>query len=219
MRITKLNLLFVSVLLLLLADPRSDAAEAKTNTVLHSCCSAGEAVIERGLTDKSLYQRDAKWTNDLGKPFQLAGLRGRPQVVTMFFANCQYACPLLVYKMKQIAAALPEDLRTNIGFTLVSFDSERDTPPALHSYRLQHELADNWSLLHGTTDSVLDFAALLGVKFKKDAQDQFLHSNVITLLNKDGEIAFQETGLSLDTAQIVRQIGRLYPPPDAPNCK
>jgi protein SCO1/2 len=183
-------------------------AEATTNCVRHSCCAAMEnATVE--LSDKSLYQLDAKWTNDHNQAMQLSALKGRPQIVTMFFANCQFACPLLVYKMKQIEAALPETVRTNIGFTLVSFDTERDTPAVLHTYRTQRELASNWTLLHGSNSDVLDLAALLGVKFKKDAQGQFAHSNVITILNADGEIAFQESGLDLDVKDIVKQVERL----------
>lgn len=207
---TQINVLLLSLLAFLLAAPRVSATGATTNNVMHSCCSAGESATSIPLTDKSLYQLDAAWTNDFGQPLQLSALNGRPQVVTMFFANCQYACPLLVYKMKQVEASLTGNGRTNIGFTLISFDTKRDTPQALHNYRAQHELAQNWTLLHGTADGVLDLAALLRVKFKRDAQGQFLHSNVITVLNSDGEITFQEVGLNLEPAQIVREVERLY---------
>src|SRR5262245_60767301 len=101
----------------------------------------------------------------------------------MFFAKCEYACPLLVHDMKRIEAALPEHVRSNVGFVLVSFDSDRDTPAALAEYRKNHELAANWTLLRGAPDDVLELGALLGVKFKKDARGQFAHSNVITVLD------------------------------------
>jgi protein SCO1/2 len=173
-----------------------------------SCCATPEPTPGQ-LSDKSLYQLDASWTNDRGERAQLASLKGHPQIVTMFFAHCQYACPLLVYKMKQIEAALTEDLRTNISFTLVSFDSERDTPEVLRGYRAQNGLGSRWTLLHGTPDNVLELAALLGVKFKQDAQGQFLHSNVITLMSPEGEIAYQESGLNLDATEMVRQVQNL----------
>lgn len=173
-----------------------------------ACCSSAETTPE-SLTDKSLYQLDSTWTNDSGRALKLSSLKGRPQVVTMFFANCSYACPLLVHQMKQIEAALPEEVRTNLGFVLVSFDTERDTPAALHNYRVQHELdPQRWTLLHGNADDVLELAALLGVKFKKDAQGQFMHSNVITVLNSQGEIAFQEVGLNPSIDQIVRRLAQ-----------
>src|SRR5262245_37699002 len=101
----------------------------------------------------------------------------------MFFANCEYACPILVHDMKRIEAALPENLRANVGFVLVSFDGDRDTPVALAQYRKNHGLAANWTLLRGTPDDVLELGLLLGVKFKKDFRGQFAHSNVITVLD------------------------------------
>src|SRR5262249_42397224 len=102
----------------------------------HSCCAAQgvTTTMAPSVTEKSLYQLDSTWTNDFGTAVKLVSLRGRPQIVTMFFANCAYACPLLVFQMQQIEAALPEPVRSQMGFTLVSFDTERDTPEALHNY-------------------------------------------------------------------------------------
>ena len=131
---------------------RSDGTAATTlsDGTRTACCRSAETAATT-LSDKSLYQLDSTWTNDAGASLKLASLKGRPQLVCMFFANCQYACPLLVYKMKQLEAALPENLRNNIGFLLVSFDTERDTPAVLHEYRVNHELAPGrWNLLHGS---------------------------------------------------------------------
>ena len=203
----KTNPMFVLLLASVLA-----ARAAETNLVRHSCCAPAEPSVTAPvtLTAKSLYQLDSVWTNDYGAAVNLASLRGRPQVVTMFFANCAYACPLLVYQMKQIEEALPEPLRNKVGFTLVSFDTERDTATVLHNYRQQHDLdAERWTLLRGSSDAVLDLAALLNVKFKKDGQGQFMHSNVITLLNSDGEIVCQQLGLTADHNEIVRRASEL----------
>jgi protein SCO1/2 len=206
-----MKILMTAMLALLLLASRSVVLRADTSVpantkVEHSCCSATSLAKAARFTDKSVYWLESVWTNDSGQPARLSALKGRPQVLTMFFANCQYACPLLVHKMKQIAAALPPDMRTNVEFTLISFDSKRDTPAALHAYRAQQELGSNWTLLHGDPDSILELAALLGVNFKEDAQGQFTHSNIITLLDTDGEITHQNVGLSLETAETVRQV-------------
>jgi cytochrome oxidase Cu insertion factor (SCO1/SenC/PrrC family) len=50
---------------------------------------------------------------------------------------------------------------------------------------------ERWTLLRGGADDVRELAALLGVNYAEDARGQFAHSNLITLLNADGEIAFQ----------------------------
>lgn len=194
---------------LLLATTSLFADESGTNTVHHSCCMA-TTVPTKPLTDKSLYQLDSIWTNDDGKAIQLSSLRGRPQIVVMFFASCQLTCPLTVAHLKQLEATLPPETRAKIGFTLASFDSVRDTPAALKNYRTQHALSsDAWTLLNGSPNSVLDLAAVLGVKFKQDAQGQFSHSNLITLLNSEGEIVQQFAGLNPDNRQILSQIKKL----------
>ena len=175
-----------------------------------SCCVPTALSVTTNLTDKSLYQIESKWTTDTGKRIKLGELKGKPQIVAMFFANCQYACPIIVNDMKRIEAALTADQCPNVGFTLVSFDTKRDTPAALAAYRLTHALpADNWTLLHGEPDDVLELAALLGLKFKEDANGQFAHSNVITILNAQGEIVHQQIGLNQDIKETVRILRQL----------
>jgi len=161
-------------------------------------------------TDKSLYQLESQWTTDAGKPIKLGELAGKPQVVLMFFSRCTTACPILMNDLKRISAALTPEQRAKVGFTMVSFDTEHDTPAALAEYRRAWELpADNWTLLNGKPDDVLELAALLGVKYKQDANGQFAHSNVISVLNARGEIAYQQTGLNADVDETVQTLAKL----------
>jgi protein SCO1 len=112
--------------------------------------------------------------------------------------------------MKNIEAALPENVRTNVGFTLVSFDSQRDTPAVLKAYRAERHLNnENWTLLRGEADDVRELAALLGVIYREDSKGDFAHSNLITVLNADGEIIFQQPGVNIDPAEIVRQVEQI----------
>ena len=136
----------------------------------------------------------------------------------MFFASCTYACPIIVHDMKRIEAALPEKMRAGTGFTLITIDPERDTTDVLHSYRSVHKLnTSRWTLLHGAPDDTLELAALLGVKFKRETSGQFAHSNLITVLNEQGEIIHQQVGLNQDiqpTAQAnERAVGAAWKHP------
>ena len=207
----KMNrLIYPAAALLVVAAFAGDALTTKN--VRRSCCAPLEAAT-KPLSDKSLYQLETTWTNDEGNPVKLDSLRGRPQVIVMFFTTCQYTCPLLVFQLKQLEAALPAAARGKVGFTLVSFDPDRDTPAALKTYRTQHDLSRaNWTLLRGDSDGVLDLAALLNVKFKKDAEGNFSHSNLITLLNAEGEIVYQQTGLNPDDHDLIRRIEQLEAP-------
>jgi protein SCO1/2 len=173
-----------------------------------SCCVKPET--PGVFTDKSIYQTESHWTTDQQKQIKLNDLAGHPQVVAKFFANCNFACPIIVNDMKRIEAALPAELRAQVRFTLVTFDTKRDTPVALAQYRQAHHLPpDHWTLLHGQPDDVLELALLLGLKFKADANGQFSHSNVITILNAQGEIIHQQTGLNQDIRETVRILQQL----------
>lgn len=91
--------------------------------------------------------------------------------------------------------ALPVELRGEV--VLVSCDPARDTPAALHlhQYREERLLDEQWTLLHGSNDAVREPAVLLGVKYKQESDGQFAHTNLISILNAEGEIVHHRTGL------------------------
>ena len=166
------------------------------------CCRT--ALPSGPVSDQSLYLLDSTWTSDVGREVKLGVLRGRVQVVAMFFAHCEYACPIIIEDMKRIERALPAALRDRVDFLLVSFDSERDTPAALRAFRENRKLAmAHWTLLRGREDDVRELAALLGINYQRDARGQFSHSNVITILNAEGEVAFQQSGLNKDSKETI----------------
>ena len=176
-----------------------------------SCCccpaAAAPASPATALPARSIYQLDASWTTDSGQPFHLADLRGRPVVLAMFFTSCGYACPRIVSDMTRIRATLPVDVRNRAMFVLVSFDDQRDTVPMLHAYREQHELSSsNWVLLRGAPDDIRELAAVLGVKYKKNASGMYEHSNLITVLDPDGGIAHQRSGLEGGLTEVARAV-------------
>lgn len=170
------------------------------------CCAAADAAAPAALSNRSIYQVDATWTTDAGRPFQLAELRGRPVVLAMFFTSCGYACPRIVADMARIQQTLPAAVRAQARFVLVSFDDVRDTVPVLRDYRAQHGLNADWVLLRGAPGDIRELAAVLGVKYKRDAAGMFQHSNLITVLNPEGEIVHQRAGLEgglAETGQAV----------------
>jgi protein SCO1 len=143
----------------------------------------------------------------VGREIKLSALRGRPQVVAMFFTHCEYACPILVSELLTIERSLPPEVLGKVDFLLVSIDSKRDTPAALATFREKRQLTrKRWTLLRGEADDAREIAALLGVNYTEDARGQFAHTNLITVLNAEGEVAFQHTGLKQDPALLIAAI-------------
>lgn len=182
----------------------ASAACCPPPTPAPSCCA--EIKPAAPLTARSLYQLDAKWTNDAGQPVQLASLRGQPVVIAMVFASCNYACPVLVSDLQRLRKTLPAEARAKARVVLVSFDTTRDTPAALKAFRERSSLDSSWTLLRGEADSVQELAMLLGVKFKLEANGQYAHSNLFTVLNAEGEIVHQRNGLMGDVSEAAKAV-------------
>ena len=175
-----------------------------------ACCAAAPAPAEAAtpFTTESLYQLDATFTDDTGKAVALGELRGRTVVLNLFFASCGYACPLTVTDLLAVQARLTPEQRERTVFVLVSFDTARDTTAVLAQYRAQRGLDAHWILLRGTDDAVRELAALVGVKYKQEADGSFAHSNLFTVLNAQGEIIHQRQGLQGGLDEAVAALAR-----------
>lgn len=206
---------FLSALALVLAlaacgvESAEDHAGSHSDPVLNPP-SDTPAVSEIALTDESLYALDGTWTDQNGSSVQLASLKGRPVVISMVFTRCAWACPMIVRDMKEIGKRLPEEAQDRVQYVLVTLDPERDTPDVLSSFARSHRLdASQWTLLQGRGTDIRLLAALLGIRYRKESNGQFSHSNVITLLNEEGEIVHLQEGLGSDPTNTVEKLNSL----------
>ncbi len=140
--------------------------------------------------------------------FVLSSLAGKPTVVGMIFTNCGYACPRLTADIQNIEEKLKDNSK-KVNFVLVSFDSERDTSAQLQKFAKQMGLDANWILLHGSEQTVRALSVLLNVQVEKDAEGNFSHSNIISVLDKNGALTFQKEGLEEDHVETLNKINEL----------
>ncbi|MFM2288866.1 MAG: hypothetical protein RL684_2009 [Pseudomonadota bacterium] len=139
------------------------------------------------LPDTSLYQLHVTLESSSGAEFQLAGLAGKPMLVTMFYSQCTSVCPLLTSQLQQLVAGLSPADRARLDVLMVSFDSARDTPKALAAFALQHRIRiAGWRVARGSAHDVRTLAAALGIQYRELPDHSFNHSAVITLLDAQG---------------------------------
>jgi protein SCO1/2 len=161
----------------------------------------------KALSGSSIYQLDSKWTDQNGKKVTLNDFSGKTLVLSMAYTSCKSACPILVSDMKRIEQALRVSLKGKVQFALFSFDSKNDTPANLRAYAKQHGLdLKEWTLLASDKEAVRQLAAALGIRYKQDSNGEYSHSNVVTVLNSAGEIAFQQIGLRADPKETIEAI-------------
>ncbi len=173
-----------------------------------SCCTGETEQSES--SENSIYQLESKWKTENGGEISLSELSGKPQIMAMIFTSCTYACPIIVNDIKKIEAGISKENLDKVNFLLVSIDPEHDTPEALMQFANKQKLNLNrWKLLTADDNSVSELAAVMGFKYKKEKDGSFSHSNIISVLDKNGEIAFQHFGLNEDITEVIEAFNKL----------
>jgi protein SCO1/2 len=94
---------------------------------------------------------DFTLTDQAGKPFGAADLRGKVWVANFIFTRCTTICPIFTEKMSGLERQADPSLR----FVSFSVDPEFDAPPVLLAYaRARHADLARWSFLTGPIDAV-----------------------------------------------------------------
>ena len=150
----------------------------------------GAAAHAWPLPAESLYQLTSEWEDQRGARSTLDIFRGHPVAIALFFGSCESVCPVLVHDVQRLEASLPTAQREALRVLLVTLDPEHDTAERLAEYaRAQGFPESRWRLLRGDPGALRELAAVLGVRYRREANGQIQHSMRITLLDSDGVIA------------------------------
>lgn len=167
--------------------------------------STATLAAEAQLPGDSVYQVQATLTDQDGRPLAWQDLRGRPAVVSMFYANCHLMCPLIVASGKALQKRLTPAEYASLDLAMLSIDPARDTPAALKDVASTHQLdLDRWHLLRPTDGDVRTLAAVLGVRYRAQPDGTFNHTSVLVLVDREGRIVARSevTGLQPDAAFV-----------------
>ena len=146
--------------------------------------------------DYSIYQVGGEWTDHRGNKFELEDLTGKNQVVVMAYTSCQHTCPILVRGMKQIEKEMTDEARANTEFVLATLDTERDTVTVMNNYAEHNDLGDNWRLIRSDEATTRMLANTLNIKYQFADNGDINHSNLISILDKQGRLVAQEIGVA-----------------------
>ncbi|GGE95104.1 hypothetical protein GCM10011518_00540 [Flavobacterium limi] len=166
-----------------------------------------QTVKDKQVSDLSIYNLPSKWTTQNSKDIELKDLKGNVLVMVMIYTSCKAACPRLVADMRNIESRLPEDIKKNVKLVLVSIDPETDTPKRLKDFSIENKMeGDQWLFLRSTEENTREFAAVLAVNYKKISPIDFSHSNIISVFNAAGELAYQQEGLGVNSDPTIAKI-------------
>jgi protein SCO1/2 len=175
------------------------------------CCKTGHNSTEEKtleISDESVFLLESQWENQKNEQKKLSDYGGKVIVGAMIFTNCPSACPRIVADLKIIESTLSEDERARIQFLLISMDPERDNPAQMSRFASDHRL-NRWEIIRSDKSATMEIANVLGVRVKPLKEGGFDHSNIIQLLNAQGEIVFQQQGLNVDPVATLKEIRKL----------
>lgn len=157
----------------------------------------------------SVYQLEARLTDQSGKPVRFDAYRGHPVLVTMFYASCRATCPLIIDTLRVTERAVPEQRRPDLRVLMISFDPKRDTPAALANLAKERRIDPaRWTLATTDPDTVRTLAALLQVQYREMPGGEFSHSSAIVLLSPHGEILARTAELGHADPGILQALTR-----------
>lgn len=146
--------------------------------------------------DYSIYQVGGDWVDHRGETIPLDALTGKNQVVAMAYTSCQHTCPILVRSMKQMHDEMTPKARAQTEFLLATLDTKRDTPEVMKNFAQHNELGDNWRLIRSDEAGTRMLANTLNIKYQFADNGDINHSNLISVLDKEGRLVAQGVGIA-----------------------
>lgn len=141
------------------------------------------------LPGDSVYQLDVVLHDQDGRELRFPSLAGSPRVVTMFYANCPYVCPMIIDALKRTEHGLDAPARARFHALLVTLDPERDDVAALRAVADKRKLdAAHFTLVRSEAHDVRKLAALLGIQYRQLENRDFNHSSALVLLDAEGRV-------------------------------
>ena len=154
-----------------------------------------------------------------GRPFSLAGLKGKVVVVSFVYTICNGSCPLTTAALDRSRRALQESglWGREVEFVSITLDPARDTPQALAAYARAYR-ADprSWHFLTGDPDRVARVIASWDMWARLGPSGVIDHPSRVFLIDPRGhrrEIYNLET---LKPEVVVRDVTSLIAEEDRP---
>lgn len=152
---------------------------------------------------------DFTFTNQEGEDFGLANLKGKVWIADFVFTNCTTVCLPMMTNMAKLQDKLKED---GLSVELVSFsvDPEVDTPEVLKEYAKYYNAdLSSWHLLTGYSQKTIEDFTMKNFKTlakKPETSDQVIHGTSFYLIDKEGKVVKEYSGLEFPIEEIIKDV-------------
>lgn len=153
---------------------------------------------------------DHRFVDQHGRAFSLAGLRGRPVVLSLVYTNCYAICSGLTLQLREAVRVAHQTLGAGrFAVVTVGFDVEHDTPARMRAYGRDRGIDDaDWYFLSGDAPTVRALADEVGFSWRPSPAG-FDHVTQATLLDRNGTVVRQLYGPDFAPPTLVEPLKRL----------
>lgn len=148
-----------------------------------------------------------------GQEVSLADTDGQVRLVYFYFSTCPDVCPPTTYFLSQVQEKLKAEGKfgTEASIYSITFDPKRDTPERLLEFSGNYNAdLSSWYFLRGEEQYSRDLAKDYGVMVVEEENGSFGHSNLIFLIDQDGNIRkYYGMSENLTAEDIVEDIDKL----------
>jgi protein SCO1/2 len=131
-----------------------------------------------------------------GAPLTLAGLRGRPLVISLVFTSCSSVCPISTDHLRDSVIEARRALGPESFAVLTfGFDARRDRPAQLRALANTHDLIDvgDWHIASADAETTASLLADVGFSYRA-AAGGFDHVTQTSILDAEGRVYRQVYG-------------------------
>ncbi|MFE4351429.1 SCO family protein [Peribacillus butanolivorans] len=146
-----------------------------------------------------------------GEPFSKSDLKGKVWVTDFIFTSCDDVCLPMTSNMSKLQQMLKDEGISDVEFVSFSVDPEIDKPDVLKKFGDQFNVDyGNWHFLTGYGQEEIEQFALENFKTlvkKPENEDQVIHQTSFFLVDQDGKIIQEYTGLQdIPFDEIIKHI-------------
>jgi protein SCO1 len=127
-----------------------------------------------------------------GRMVKSSEFDGKVKLVYFFFSNCPDVCPMTTQYLAQVQEEMKKNdlFGAKANILSISFDPQRDTPERLKQFSQSYGAdPSGWVFMRGQDEaSIKSLAEKFGVGVIKDEKGNFMHTNVVFLVDKHGVI-------------------------------
>lgn len=139
------------------------------------------------------------YTDHNGESFGLSNLKGKVWVADFIFTSCEDVCLPMTSNMSKLQKLAKDEGIENIEFVSFTVDPTVDQPDILTKFAEQFQVDfTNWHFLTGYSQTEIEKFALENFKTlvkKPEKEDQVIHGTSFYLVDKEGTIVKDYTGL------------------------